>query len=81
MEFVDKRLTTRVIEMVKQERQRLLLPDHDAERGAGELVGLAQLILQVSEVRGREVLRMADEQCKDRRLGGHLRDEGGLRDG
>ncbi|BFU92126.1 MAG: hypothetical protein NTAFB01_33130 [Nitrospira sp.] len=29
---------------------RLLLPDHEAERGAGELVGLAQLILQVPNV-------------------------------
>lgn len=45
MEFVDKRLPTRVIEMAKQERERLLLPHHEAKRGAGELVGLAQLIL------------------------------------
>ncbi len=65
--------------MVKQERERLLLPDHEAERGAGELVGFAQLILQIFQVRRREVFRMADKQGKDRRFGGHLRDIGGLR--
>ncbi len=28
----------------------LLFPHHEAERGAGELVGLTQLILQISEI-------------------------------
>lgn len=57
----------------------LLLPDHEAERGAGELVSLAQLILQVPEVGGRHVPRMTDKQREDRWLGGHLRDKGRFR--
>lgn len=42
---------------------------------------LAQLILQIPDVRGCDVARMADKQRKDRWLGGHLRDKGRFRHG
>lgn len=57
----------------------LLLPDHDAERGAGEEVRLAELVLQKFQVCGGDIFRVADEQRKDRWLSGDLGDKGGLR--
>jgi hypothetical protein len=50
-------------------RKYLLLPDHEAERGAGELVGLAQLILQIFQVGRGDVFRMADKHREDRWFG------------
>lgn len=59
----------------------LLLPDHDAEWGAGELVRLAELVLQVLEVCGGDVFWMADKHGEDRWFGGHLGDKGRLGNG
>ena len=56
----------------------LLLPDHDAQRGAGEEIRLAELVLQIFQVGRGDVFGMTDEEYKDRRFGGYLGDKSRL---
>ena len=42
-------------------RESLLLPDHEAKRCIGELVGLTQLVLQIFQIGGGDVFREKTE--------------------
>ena len=59
---------------------QLFLPNQHANRGALESILLAELVLEKAEIGGRDIVRMADKQCKNRWLCCDLGHEGRLGD-
>ena len=62
------------------QRVRLLFPDEKAHGCARKSVGRADLVLEEAKIRSGDILRMADEECKDRRVDRDLGHERGGRD-
>src|SRR5215510_2345722 len=58
----------------------LFLPDEDTNRGAGEVIFLSELVLEISQIGRSDVSRMAHKQGEDGRLRGDLGYKGGLGD-
>ena len=68
---VGDRMCTEMV-MVVQKLFELFLPGEDPKGGAGKSILLSDLMLEVSQIGRRNVLRMADKQGEDGRLRGDL---------